>query len=828
MNALSPVELALIAQLGGVCGFVVLVWLLSDLSARSRSACFLLPLVLTLWLVMGEADEAIAQTTPDSYGIQQPVPTINRNGLILPDWSKINFDNLPAMLEAGSLQLPQEAIDLLGYDPSAAWNAGDKVADVLKLGSVAELGVGEMDLKQIDSILGQSSQKLSLSQYLPVQYQNLGSLTQAVPKLGDFQIKDVQSVADLIAGKGGNIPGLSVGGFVGGQISIGTGENLPFNLQNMQIGDFLKQFPLAGNLNLKDLNLSQYKIESIPNLNLATLKEFKDWENAVIKGVPGLDKVPFSKLPNPLSEGQNPFVARVDVPLDNQEQDRERSLSGSYQEGFRVPCESSCVHAELTPIGGSQMDKANAGAFANGKVWISGKAQKVKGGFGVLGKVAGGKEPTGRNPYGSILKQVITTVDQAKGNVGTSIYFRVCKRGTPDLGCTPYIVGPVPFLQYHEEQFLFLGEGNPKDDGKGLDTFNQAEDPLSGQDGFTPDCSMSLSGDAVNKAISASRNPSKAKQHVGIIMGALKEQGITDPAQIAYVLATVEHESDGFNTLKEYGGRSQAIKYGYSGGENFYGRGYVQLTHDYNYIQFGKLLGMDLKNNPDQAARPDVAAKILAIGMKKGLYRPGNSLGTYINGNRVDFYNAREIVNAGHDRAADIAGYAQKYYNAIKTADISKLKSTNNCGSATGDINKRIYHAAVKSVNDPALNLCGDGATNGGRVGCMKNVNRVLQRAGLRPLNAQGGLSIIEASELNLGKRTKEVSYGEAQPGDLVVVDAITNGHIGICLNAGCTQTISNSSSACSRGGNNWSFKDGRDFLGIYGSTRPRIYRVMN
>ncbi len=32
---------------------------------------------------------------------------------------------------------------------------------------------------------------------------------------------------------------------------------------------------------------------------------------------------------------------------------------------------------------------------------------------------------------------------------------------------------------------------------------------------------------------------------------------------------------------------------GYEGGEDYYGRGYVHLTHDYNYKQFDELLGMN-------------------------------------------------------------------------------------------------------------------------------------------------------------------------------------------------------------------------------------------
>jgi hypothetical protein len=50
----------------------------------------------------------------------------------------------------------------------------------------------------------------------------------------------------------------------------------------------------------------------------------------------------------------------------------------------------------------------------------------------------------------------------------------------------------------------------------------------------------------------------------------------------------------------------------YSGGPQFFGRGYIQLTHDYNYRAAGIALGVDLESNPDLALEPDVAARILA------------------------------------------------------------------------------------------------------------------------------------------------------------------------------------------------------------------------
>jgi predicted chitinase len=122
----------------------------------------------------------------------------------------------------------------------------------------------------------------------------------------------------------------------------------------------------------------------------------------------------------------------------------------------------------------------------------------------------------------------------------------------------------------------------------------------------------------------------KAGNSVSLIASALEEQGIGDKETIAYALATTQHETANkfqpvnegwFNDVKfgyepGFTGKSEARKRGYSGGEDYYGRGYIQLTHDYNYETYGKLIGEDLLNNPDLANDPEIAAKILAAFFK--------------------------------------------------------------------------------------------------------------------------------------------------------------------------------------------------------------------
>ena len=167
-----------------------------------------------------------------------------------------------------------------------------------------------------------------------------------------------------------------------------------------------------------------------------------------------------------------------------------------------------------------------------------------------------------------------------------------------------------------------------------------------------------------------------------IILKECQKQGLTLPyfkEDIAYILATAKHETANFRTLQEYGGRQQAIKYGYSGGENYFGRGYVQLTHDWNYRKFSKILNKDLVANPELVLDTETAAFILVYGMKNGSFT-GKRLSdfAYKNGeNReINFLEARKIVN-GIDQAKLIADYANQYLTRINNGEFNQIFNQN-------------------------------------------------------------------------------------------------------------------------------------------------------
>lgn len=151
-------------------------------------------------------------------------------------------------------------------------------------------------------------------------------------------------------------------------------------------------------------------------------------------------------------------------------------------------------------------------------------------------------------------------------------------------------------------------------------------------------------------------------------------EGGTNLLNVSYLLASVHHETNQtFLPLREYG-KGKGKPYGsnididgsrYTGLDHiYYGRGYIQITWLTNYIKLGKLLNIDLVNDPDLALDPVVAAKILVVGCLRGLFT-GKSLSDYLrSGSRLEFIRARKVIN-GVDRSEDIADYAVKFLECL-------------------------------------------------------------------------------------------------------------------------------------------------------------------
>lgn len=164
------------------------------------------------------------------------------------------------------------------------------------------------------------------------------------------------------------------------------------------------------------------------------------------------------------------------------------------------------------------------------------------------------------------------------------------------------------------------------------------------------------------------------------------EQGNYDGLGLPYVLATAYHETggtmepvrEGFANSDEEAIRIVTRMYqqgrisrNYATpdpetGKSYFGRGLVQITHKDNYLRLGKAIDVDLVNNPDLALDLNTAVKILIVGMHKGLFT-GQKIADYIDTKKKDHYKARRIIN-GLDRAALIAGYAERFEQCLKEA----------------------------------------------------------------------------------------------------------------------------------------------------------------
>jgi len=128
------------------------------------------------------------------------------------------------------------------------------------------------------------------------------------------------------------------------------------------------------------------------------------------------------------------------------------------------------------------------------------------------------------------------------------------------------------------------------------------------------------------------------------------KQGITNRNQLCYIMATIQHETaHTYKPIAEFGGRHRHYT-------PYFGRGYVQLTHKYNYEKYKSLLDQDFVSFPDEVMKPDVSLYIIIHGMKNGTFT-GKKLDDYTSGNKVNFREARRIVN-GRDKATLIEGYA--------------------------------------------------------------------------------------------------------------------------------------------------------------------------
>jgi hypothetical protein len=149
--------------------------------------------------------------------------------------------------------------------------------------------------------------------------------------------------------------------------------------------------------------------------------------------------------------------------------------------------------------------------------------------------------------------------------------------------------------------------------------------------------------------------------------------------------------------------------------------------------------------------------------------------------------------------------------NGPSSSGSSSAKCQSLAATGSGTVSAQIDAAAVS--------YCGASSASGpgnGKVSCAWAVNNVLTNAGIANIDSTSVQSMENA--LTAGRGTL-VSPAQAMPGDIVI--QAQDGHVGICMNVGCTQVLSNSSSNAS-----FTWVSNTSFSPSYSGGPGRIYQV--
>ena len=426
----------------------------------------LLALLLSVYFLalapfLGAKPAAAQEAWDESIPTTSYIASTSYNGAPVPDWGNISFSSLPAVGEAGTLQLPASATEQLGFNPSRSWQAGTGIDHITQLGDFQEaFGLERFSLADIAGLTGLDLNNVALSNFSLLGQQSISSLVQAVPGLSNRKLSSVKPLQEAVFKNLNNQA-----------ISSGTGDTSTSAIfQDARLEDYgdLSIGSIAadenlGQISLSDASLDQYSFTDIPELDRSSLDQYEGWQNTFIDQVPGLSRVSFANFPNAPPGGFG-VVAIHDVTygyMEHRQTPTHHSITGSYQVGFNYQCgqERGCSNLELASP--PSLGIAGDPVRLHGAQWIKGGntegGQMVRGGEGALGAVNNGEEPTGRHPFGNAFKVVLIDTNESEGTGQFGLYFRYCQRFPIDLGCTPYFIGPVPWFSVHEKGIVLVG-----------------------------------------------------------------------------------------------------------------------------------------------------------------------------------------------------------------------------------------------------------------------------------------------------------------------------------------------------------------------------------
>jgi len=168
-----------------------------------------------------------------------------------------------------------------------------------------------------------------------------------------------------------------------------------------------------------------------------------------------------------------------------------------------------------------------------------------------------------------------------------------------------------------------------------------------------------------------------------VLAATLERYDVTSRLRIAHFLGQTCHESAGYRTTQEfasgkaYEGRKDLGNTQKGDGPRYKGRGLLQLTGRANYADYGKVLGVDLVNNPALAAQPALSLKIACEYWKR---RNINA-----DCDRDDVQAVTRKVNGGLNGLSDRIALTEKAKTAVARLQAIALSGATSGGAAPAD-----------------------------------------------------------------------------------------------------------------------------------------------
>ena len=182
----------------------------------------------------------------------------------------------------------------------------------------------------------------------------------------------------------------------------------------------------------------------------------------------------------------------------------------------------------------------------------------------------------------------------------------------------------------------------------------------------------------------------------------MDEYEINTRLRIAHFLAQIAHESAHFRTLEEYAsgaayeGRKDLGNVVKGDGRRYKGRGVIQLTGRHNYRKYGRLIGVDLENNPTRAAEPEISLRTAAEFWKQ------NNLNALAD--RDDVRAITRRINGGFNGLQDRMNKLARAKRSLKNNANSRVKESTPTPKVAIDQATKTLNRQVESKVEPIVN----------------------------------------------------------------------------------------------------------------------------